>query len=110
MAVNAVGDAPLARGVSRRGLSVWAKQVQTGTTANGGGSALTQVTPFREIIAAYASLNAAAPPGATGVIIATSISGGNVLLARYQADASATPAWVNSTTDILVNLIVVGVE
>lgn len=111
MAVNAVGDAPLVKGASRRGLSIWAKKVQTGATANGGGALLTQATPFQSIVAAFATLDAGVtPPGAAGALVSCSISGANVLIERYQLDASATPAWVDSTTDMLVNLIVVGVE
>lgn len=113
MAVNAIGDAPLVKGESRRGLSLWAKQVQLGSTANGGGSALTQQTPFSTCIAAMATISAVAPLGAAGAVVVAAVNPANpsqVLLERYQADSSATPAWVDSTTDLLVNLIVVGYE
>jgi len=113
MAVNSVADMPLVAGASRRGVGLWAKQVQTGATANGGGANLTVQTPFKEVLSAVATISAAAPPGATAVIVVAQVNASNksqVLLERYSADASATPAWVDATTDLLVNLVVAGLE
>lgn len=111
MAVNAVGDAPLIAGASRRGLSLWAKKVQTGTTANGGGGQLTQATPFvNGIVSAVACIDAAAPLGDGASVVAVSTSGANVLIERYQNTGGTDPTLVDSTTDILVDLIVVGYQ
>lgn len=113
MAVNAVGDAPLVAGASRRGVSLWTKQVQTGVTANGGGSNLTVQTPFSQVLSAVACISAAAPLGDGASIVVAQINPSNpsqVLLERYQNTGGTDPTLVDSTTDILVNLIVAGIE
>lgn len=104
-----VGEAPRTRGEARiDGLHLWYNEVQTG----GGANPVTVQTPFRTVKTAVACINAAAPLGAAGAVVVAKVNpsdASQVLLERYQADNSATPAWVDSTTDLLVNVIVVGV-
>lgn len=88
------------------GIGVWTKAVQTGAGAN----PITVVTPFKKLTGSVAVIDATAPFGAAAATVATHVAanGRDILLERYQADASATPAWIDSTTDILVTIIAVG--